>query len=729
MLPYKSSSAGKAAPTDRNANIDLASQERANLEDVKAFVPHRIHTTLQYRAVLQMCRKNTKNTGDGVSTLRQGFHAKFIDDKDSRMETETNQISQEQILSGLKSDNSSDVRDAAFLAGENKLQEAVPDLCNLVRSTNIGIQEAAEFALRKIRGAQVIENLLPLLQSEEVSVRNAAMDILREIGVDSIESMRPYLKGEDADLRIFITDILGHCKSHKSADLLAEALLRDPEVNVRYQAAVSLGTLAYPESVAPLSRAMHDEEWVQFAVVEALAKIKDTSATTALIQLLPQSSPLVCSAIVDALGDLGDIKILPMLLNALENVNEALRHTIVKTVVKILNGSSLSLLPNKYKANLNVYLLSALNDDNEDIQEAALTGIEAIGTESASKSVLKFAISKDPETDPDIYDQAIKTLAALGYTQDIRDALHSDDEKTVLVAMQACQFITDRAPLEELKNAFWRVNVDLKCLAIHEIAQMGDCSDMPFFLSVIDECDESEILKGVLSFLGNQTSCRDIDDIVFNLLDHKHQDVQEMALEACINLHSANLNERFRAMAREGNVMQRMMAVYALGRYDAMENINELSAGLEDEDSSVRRMSVEAFLNMGPDAERFLPRLVPTLKDPDKDVRMAAVDLLGQICTPSVMPYLLESLEDDNDWVRIRAIEALGHARLEEAIPQLSQLLEKGSPMVMSKVIEALGMIGGNMAFTVLLGLMDHEDPEIQHAAADAVAAIQASQE
>ena len=182
-------------------------------------------------------------------------------------------------------------------------------------------------------------------------------------------------------------------------------------------------------------------------------------------------------------------------------------------------------------------------------------------------------------------------------------------------------------------------------------------------------------------------------------------------------------------MAREGNVMQRMMAVYALGRYDAMENINELSAGLEDEDSSVRRMSVEAFLNMGPDAERFLPRLVPTLKDPDKDVRMAAVDLLGQICTPSVMPYLLESLEDDNDWVQIRAIEALGHARLEEAIPQLSQLLEKGSPMVMSKVIEALGMIGGNMAFTVLLGLMDHEDPEIQHAAADAVAAIQASQE
>ncbi|MBO4369115.1 MAG: HEAT repeat domain-containing protein [Desulfovibrio sp.] len=645
------------------------------------------------------------------------------------MENETMQTSPDQILAGLKSDDTSEIRDAAFLAGDQELKEAIPDLCNLVRSTNIGIQEAAEFALRKIRGQQVIENLLPLLQSEEVSVRNAAMDILREIGVDSIESMRPYLKGEDSDLRIFITDILGHCKTHKSADLLAEALLRDPEENVRYQAAVSLGTLAYPESVDPLSRAMHDAEWVQFAVVEALAKIKDRSATTALVQLLPQSSPLVCSAIVDALGDLGDIKILPMLLNALENVNEALRNTIVKSVVKILNGASLSLLPAKNKEKLNIYLLSALNDDDEEIQEAALTGIKVIGKQEASQKVLEFAVSKDPETQSEMFGLAIETLASLGFSQALKDALRSDDEKTVSIAMHACQFISDRSPLDELKNCFWRVNEDLKRLAISEIAHMGDCQDMPFFLSVIDECDDSEILKSVLVFLGSQSSCRDIDDVVFSLISHHNQEVQEMALEACINLNSADLNERFRVMLREGDVVHRMMAVYALGRYSVMENINELSVGLEDEDPGVRRMSVEAFFNIGADAERFLPRILPCLADPDKDVRMAAVDLLGQIGTPQMMHHLMEALNDENDWVRIRAIEALGNARYEEALPQLSQIIETGNPLVVSKVIEALGMIGGNVAFTVLLGLMDSPDPDIQHAAAEAIEAIQANQE
>ena len=49
--------------------------------------------------------------------------------------------------------------------------------------------------------------------------------------------------------------------------------------------------------------------------------------------------------------------------------------------------------------------------------------------------------------------------------------------------------------------------------------------------------------------------------------------------------------------------------------------------------------------------------------------------------------------------------------------------------MVVLRIIEALGRIGGNVAFGVLLGMTDHEDPENQHAAADAVAAIQAEQE
>ncbi len=73
------------------------------------------------------------------------------------------------------------------------------------------------------------------------------MDILREIGVDGIEIMQPYLRGEDdPDLRIFINRYSWLLREPSIGSFTGEALLKDPEVNVRYQAAVSLGNLAFP---------------------------------------------------------------------------------------------------------------------------------------------------------------------------------------------------------------------------------------------------------------------------------------------------------------------------------------------------------------------------------------------------------------------------------------------------------------------------------------------------
>ena len=450
---------------------------------------------------------------------------------------------------------------------------------------------------------------------------------------------------------------------------------------------------------------------------------------SALIKLLTSSSPLVSAAIIDALGDLGDIKIIPMLFNSLENVNVVLRHKIVKAIVRILSGKSLSLLSPESQEKLRDYLLDALTDTDEEIQFAALQGLSAIGDNDASRDIMSLALTINPEKQPDLYEAAIRALAAIGYNEIIRDSLRSADENLVMIAMEACQLMDDKRPLEEIKNLFWRVSRDLQRAAIAEIAQLGSCDDTPFFLSVIDENKDAEVLKGALVFFGNQQSCPDVEDVVFSQLDHKYVDVKETALEACINLHSPFLNEKFRERSKSDDAMQRMMAVYALGRYNVNENIREISDALEDPDPAVRRVAVEAFQNLDAGAERYLPRLVPRLFDEDKDTRLALVDLLGQIGTTTVIPHLLTALRDENEWVRIRAIEALGMNRTLEAAPTLAKMLDTASPMVALRVIEALGRIGGNVAFGILLSLADNEDPEIQRAAADAVAAIQAEQE
>ena len=164
------------------------------------------------------------------------------------------------------------------------------------------------------------------------------------------------------------------------------------------------------------------------------------------------------------------------------------------------------------------------------------------------------------------------------------------------------------------------------------------------------------MLKSALVFFGNQHACPEVGDVVFNQLDHRYVDVQEMALEACINLHSATLNQRFKERAGNDDPMQRMMAVYALGRYSVRENLPQILAALEDPSPRVRQVAVESFQNLGTEAATFVPQLLPRLHDEDKDVRLAVVDLLGQIGSPDVMPHIVDALKDANEWVRIRAI-------------------------------------------------------------------------
>lgn len=634
-----------------------------------------------------------------------------------------------EIFEALRSDDNDAIRSAAFRAGDMRLQEAAPLLCEHIKSQSIGVQEAAEYALRKIRGQPVVAGMLLLLSSDEAPVRNVAMDILREIGTDSIESIQPYLQAEDPDLRIFITDILGYCRTQQACLLLCRALLKDPEVNVRYQAAVSLGNLAIPEAVNSLSQAMHDEEWVQFAVVEALAKIKDYTAASTLVKLLPTVSPLVSSAIMDALGDIGDVKSIPLLFSSLENVHGALRHKIVKAIVQILNSRGLSLLAGRSQERLRAYLLEALTDNDEDVLMAAVQGLRAIGNEKCSKNLINMAAKLDRDRQDELYEATIKAIAAIGYNDAVRKALLGESEQRILTAIESCRLMADKRSMADLKEVFWRISPDMQRIAAAEMSQIGDCSDMPFFITIINDSDDPEVLKSALIFLGNQHSCPHVDDLVFAQMDHHYVDVKEMALEACINLHSPNLNNKFRERAGSHDPMQRTMAIYALGRYGVVENLNEITSALTDTEPRTRQVAVEAFQNLGEQAEEHLSLLLPRLKDEDKDVRLAVIELLGRLGTPAVLPHIYAALSDENEWVRIRAVEALGLHKIVDAVPQLAQLLEGSSPMVALKIIEALGRIGGNVAFSVLLSLMNHEDPELQHAAAEAAAMIQAEQE
>ncbi|MHC1789996.1 HEAT repeat domain-containing protein [Solidesulfovibrio sp.] len=627
----------------------------------------------------------------------------------------------------LGSDDLDTLRDAAFDAGESGCIEAVPLLARLLCSHNLGVQEAADRALRRLGGKEVVAAVKPLLRSDDAPSRNAAMDILRAVGAQDFPTLLELLHDADPDIRIFASDILGATESRLAVAPLCEALLKDPEVNVRYQAAVSLGELAFAEAAPGLSKALGDEEWVQFAVIEALSKIRDASSVGALVKALEKSTDLVASMIVDALGEIGNIKAVTMLLRRMDASPEVLRNKIAKAVVRILGGKALSLLSPAERDRFRGYLLAALCDDEEDVQDAAISGLGSVGGEDAAEAVLAHAARLDRDHLPERYEHAVIALRDMGLTEALGRALREGDETRRTVALDVLSALPCPECPRLLIDAFGSLPRAFQPAAAKALAGIAGQEAVAFFLEQLGSDNEAVLLEAV-AFLGGVVRHAAAGDRLFALLGHPSDAVKEAALDACVAIGGQDLDTRFRELSQSDDPMDRLMAVYALGRMGVGDHMDIIRAALADAVPDIRKIALETLAESCGHEEGSLPLIVSRLDDESRDVRLAVVELLGGCDSDKVYPYLEQALADSDDWVRLRAVEALGNRGERAAVPRLLEMAGEPSKLVALKAVETLGEIGGPEAFQALLGLVSSDDPELAGTAETAIARLQDEQ-
>ena len=638
--------------------------------------------------------------------------------------TETCMSDTAEILSLLAESDPERIREGAQRAGESKLEEAIPALVRNISSPNIGVQEAVDRALRKIGGPAVVHGVIPLLRSDDAPVRNLAMDLLRELGKSDMPALQELLKDDDEDVRIFASDILGSTRSAVAVPSLCHALLNDPEVNVRYQAAVSLGTLAFPESAPCLNKALEDEEWVQFSVIEALTKIKDSSSVSALAKALGKSSELVASIIVDALGEMGDIKAVPLLLRRLDSSPTPLGNKIVRAILSIMGERSLSLLGARENDKLRGYLPSALEDEDEDIQNAAILGFAALGGAGATTSVLRHASRLDLEKDADRIILAVEALVRLGHTPELDTAMREGDDMTAQIAMEVLLRTDEANAVPLLVSVFWDRSRDMQRQIILELASRAGSEYEDFFLDVLERHNDGNVLRGALLFLGRKGNPETVLGKILPFLGHDYNDVKEAALEACIALHTPEVEQYFKSLTANKDAVQRMIGVYGLGFFDIDSSAAELSGALDDESPDVRRVAIESFGRSCPIREEYLELIEGKLSDDNREVRMAVFDTLGLCSDERFLKSLQTGLDDQDPWVQVRCAEKLGERKAVQAVPRLVAMLDDENTLVVIKAAQALGMIGGEAAFKALFPLLDHPDRDVREAADEAVNAI-----
>ena len=219
----------------------------------------------------------------------------------------------------------------ALIADERVLGPLVQAL----RSPDWIVRMHAAKALGRIKEPGSIQSLIPLLQDTVKGVREEASIALTAMGEAAIPALIESLMHQDWSVRLHAVESLGKTKSRKAVEPLLSVLAHDGDSAVREDTIRALGAIGDPQAVEALLIVMK-EPGLRTVAVEALGRIGDRRVVPMLIEVVTGATPpnvtravagcgdqwneevVTQAAAVHALGVIGDESALPTLVAALE---------------------------------------------------------------------------------------------------------------------------------------------------------------------------------------------------------------------------------------------------------------------------------------------------------------------------------------------------------------------------------------------------------------------------
>ncbi len=286
-------------------------------------------------------------------------------------------------------------------------KEAIDILFSFLNSDNKGLQENAIINLSKIGNDYVVENCIRILQKEDATKRSMAFEILQEMLKEKkeLKTIATYLKSDDTNLRIFLTDLLQYAGKEAVPFLLQQ--LRDTHPNVR--CAAIHGLLNCEEEKV--------EEWLKERLME-------------------EQDNWVISALIEALMQKGTYKSVNILMSKYDEL-EDIQRMIYTAILEIIQKEDLSQIDPVEKKRLARVLINILEDENFDIwhKYRAVEQIGKLRIKEALKHVLKLV--KRPSIPLQI--AGLRTIGIIGdkdTVKEIIDFKESPDAEVRKIAME-----------------------------------------------------------------------------------------------------------------------------------------------------------------------------------------------------------------------------------------------------------------------------------------------------
>lgn len=158
-----------------------------------------------------------------------------------------------------------------------RFPDGLPHLiAHLEREPDISVLELLLQELVHAATPEAREALIRALRSDQATLRNATLDALKQHPDQAASFVEALLHDPDPDVRILTLNLLGTLALPQTEAWLIQVLERDPHVNVCATAVdllCEVGTEAARPALQAVSQRFADEPYIQFAVKQALRRI------------------------------------------------------------------------------------------------------------------------------------------------------------------------------------------------------------------------------------------------------------------------------------------------------------------------------------------------------------------------------------------------------------------------------------------------------------------------
>ncbi|AHG93449.1 PAS fold-4 domain protein (plasmid) [Gemmatirosa kalamazoonensis] len=568
-------------------------------------------------------------------------------------------------------------------------EAAAPEpLAGALGDSSWRVRRAAAEGLARVPDDGVVDLLLSALRERhrDPGVLNAALTALARAHHDVVPPLVQLLDaaGSDAELRTYVILALGLLQDVRAVPVLIRALA-DVDANVRFHAIEALGRIRSRAAALPVAEVAESRDFsVAFAALDTLAAIGEPSVAPRLLPLLDDE--LLQPAVVDALARLGGedaVAPLTALLDQPGSPTLAVAVALATLHARLdATGASTGGIAEFVRAvapaGASRSLLGALPTAGEAERAAAVTVLGWLSVEGMETTLA--ALLAHPDACRAVVDVLVQRGAAA--VDPLLDALTQDDDGVRKAAAAA-------------------------------LGRIGSAAAVPALVALLDDAPEVAVVAaGALGSIGDR---RAFEPLIARL-DDPHAAVRQAAVGALHSLGHPESSARVVVLLADPSPRVREAAARMAGYFAFAACVEPLLSLRHDDDEAVRRAAVEQLVQF--DDPRAREALGEALADDTPSTRAAAARALSHVAPADAVPGLLAALRDPDPWVRYYAARSAGRLRTDQALPELLRLaVGDDAPPVRIAAVDALGEIGSEDELRKLVPLAADPEPLVARAA------------